>query len=139
MSYEPTNWQTGDVVSSERLNKIEKGISTGTCMLIEATPIGPSNDFEDAYTWQLSKTAGEIIEAANAGTTIVCKINNYLYSHNGVEFHVNMYSVLDSYQKDIDSSNRSTYSFLLNPGGKYGRNFWVRGEQGLSGYPAADL
>lgn len=26
MAYEKTNWQTGDIVSSERLNKIEQGI-----------------------------------------------------------------------------------------------------------------
>lgn len=27
MSYTPTNWQTGDIVSSERLNKMEAGIA----------------------------------------------------------------------------------------------------------------
>ena len=26
MAYTPTNWQTGDIVSSERLNKLEKGV-----------------------------------------------------------------------------------------------------------------
>lgn len=27
MSYTPTNWQTGDIVSSEKLNKMEEGIA----------------------------------------------------------------------------------------------------------------
>lgn len=27
MSYEPTNWQTGDVVTSQKLNKLEQGVA----------------------------------------------------------------------------------------------------------------
>lgn len=27
MSYEPTNWKTGDVVTSEKLNKLENGVA----------------------------------------------------------------------------------------------------------------
>lgn len=29
MSYEPTNWKTGDVVTSAKLNKLEQGVAGG--------------------------------------------------------------------------------------------------------------
>lgn len=34
MSYEPTNWRDGDVVTSAKLNKIEQGIAAGGGVLI---------------------------------------------------------------------------------------------------------
>ena len=30
MSYEKTNWQKGDVITAEKLNKIENGIESAT-------------------------------------------------------------------------------------------------------------
>ena len=34
MSYEPTNWKNGDIITAEKLNKIENGISTSASPLI---------------------------------------------------------------------------------------------------------
>lgn len=34
MSYEPTNWKDGDLVTSAKLNKIEQGIAAGGGILI---------------------------------------------------------------------------------------------------------
>lgn len=34
MSYEPTNWKDGDLVTSAKLNKIEQGIAAGGGVLI---------------------------------------------------------------------------------------------------------
>ena len=36
MSYEPTNWKDGDLVTSAKLNKIENGFSTIAPFIIEA-------------------------------------------------------------------------------------------------------
>ena len=33
MAYEPTTWRSGDIVTSEKLNKMEQGIANGTVML----------------------------------------------------------------------------------------------------------
>ena len=30
MSYTPTNWQTGDVITAEKLNKLENGVSSAS-------------------------------------------------------------------------------------------------------------
>ena len=30
MAYEPTQWRSGDTITSERLNKMEQGIANGT-------------------------------------------------------------------------------------------------------------
>lgn len=47
MSYEPTIWQTGDIVTAEKLNKIEGGIaeaSGGGALSIKAIPFIPTSN-----------------------------------------------------------------------------------------------
>ena len=34
MSYTPTNWATGDVITAEKLNKLEQGVASGGGVLI---------------------------------------------------------------------------------------------------------
>lgn len=34
MAYEPTNWENGDVITAEKLNKIENGIVNGSGMFV---------------------------------------------------------------------------------------------------------
>lgn len=63
MSYTPTNWQTGDIVSSQKLNKLEDGVRDA----YEVMVINNTNDVLDK-TWQ------EIYDAANRGR--VCLIRN---------------------------------------------------------------
>lgn len=37
MSYTPTNWQTGDTITAEKLNKMEQGIAgAGGCLVVNA-------------------------------------------------------------------------------------------------------
>lgn len=37
MTYEPTNWKSGDVVTSAKLNKIEQGIAGGGVLIVNET------------------------------------------------------------------------------------------------------
>lgn len=37
MAYEPTNWKTGDIVTAERLNKMEGGIASGRVLVATDT------------------------------------------------------------------------------------------------------
>ena len=37
MPYEPTNWKSGDVVTSAKLNKIEAGIASGGVLVVTDT------------------------------------------------------------------------------------------------------
>ena len=44
MSYEPTNWQAGDTVTSAKLNKIEQGIANGGIRIVHIIEIEPSGE-----------------------------------------------------------------------------------------------
>ena len=55
MSYTPTNWQTGDTVTAERLNKIEGAITEFNSEIDNATFITKTNEIVDA----IEETAGE--------------------------------------------------------------------------------
>lgn len=39
MSYEPTNWKTGDVVTSAKLNKLENGVANGGAKVLTVNGI----------------------------------------------------------------------------------------------------
>lgn len=53
MSYEPTEWKSGDVVSSQKLNKIENGIvNSGLVKCVDMILINDSDSAEIDCTWQ---------------------------------------------------------------------------------------
>lgn len=55
MSYTPTNWKSGDVVTSAKLNKLEQGVvNAGGALLVET----------NTQTGDLNKTWAEINAAA---------------------------------------------------------------------------
>lgn len=56
MSYTPTEWANGDIITAEKLNKIEGGI-VGSGLLVSIVP----NPELDTYT--LDKTGGQILSA----------------------------------------------------------------------------
>lgn len=53
MSYTPTTWQTGDIVTSAKLNNIEQGIASGGVLVVNL----------DSDTSMLDKTWQEIADA----------------------------------------------------------------------------
>ena len=40
MSYTPTQWQTGDTITAERLNNMESGIEDGQTLVVTITKNG---------------------------------------------------------------------------------------------------
>ena len=52
MSYEPTNWKDGDLVTSAKLNKIEQGIAAGGGILIVHVTENGEDGFILDKTWQ---------------------------------------------------------------------------------------
>jgi len=82
MSYEPTTWKSGDVVTSAKLNKMEQGIAgAGGGALIVGQTVGeviedPSGDYRIAT---LNKTWTEIIEALQAGIPCVLVADDVIY------------------------------------------------------------
>lgn len=56
MSYTPTNWQTGDIITAEKLNNMENGIENSVLIVHE-------NYDESTDTTTLDKTWQEIVDA----------------------------------------------------------------------------
>lgn len=66
MSYTPTNWVTGDVITAEKLNNIEQGIvGAGDLFVINATNVATSTNPSTKPT--LDKTYDEIKAAYDSG------------------------------------------------------------------------
>ena len=68
MSYEKQTWQTGDVVTSAKLNHMEDGIAGGGGGLV-VTVTETSSDDDTVYT--MNKTWQEIHDAAENGLVAV--------------------------------------------------------------------
>lgn len=62
MSYTPTNWQTGDTVTAEKLNKMEQGIENAVSFIVTITL--------EYDTLVADKTYQQIFDAALAGNSI---------------------------------------------------------------------
>lgn len=62
MAYEPTEWKSGDVVTSAKLNKLEQAVA-GCSLVVHATTE------DDVAT--LDKTWQEIFDAFSAGANVV--------------------------------------------------------------------
>lgn len=65
MNYEPTNWQSGDTVTAEKLNHIEQGIVGGGGVVVTATYRNGETTFD--------VTAEEAYEALKSGKRVVVK------------------------------------------------------------------
>lgn len=72
MSYEPTNWKDGDLVTSAKLNKIEQGIAAGGGVLIVHDEDGTLDK-----TWQEIYDADfAVISHIEDGQKIIYPINH---------------------------------------------------------------
>ena len=69
MSYSPTNWQTGDTVTAEKLNNMETGIeNAANAFIVTLTPTALD------YSGVMDKTLAEIHEAYMANKRIFFKV-----------------------------------------------------------------
>ena len=81
MSYTPTNWQTGDTVTAEKLNKMEDGIENANdVFVVTFTPT--AQDFSGV----MDKTSSEIKAAYRAGKRIVAKVLGVYGTNNFYPF-----------------------------------------------------
>ena len=99
MAYEKTTWSTGDVVTAEKLNKMEDGIagaSAGGVFIVH------SQVFNEG-TYILDKTYTEIAEAMESSTVLV--------KHSGGQMGASQVQgiVLSSYQSSEYDPSRDTY------------------------------
>ena len=59
MAYTPTVWETGDVITAEKLNNMESGIGSFYCRVSY-----------NGETWICDKTIAQMIEAYDAGRPV---------------------------------------------------------------------
>lgn len=73
MSYDKQNWQTGDVITANKLNHIEDGIAGagggGVLVVNVTTP-------DQGQTFVADKTFEQLSEAYSSGQFIMCNIMN---------------------------------------------------------------
>lgn len=62
MSYTPTTWQSGDVITSTKLNKLEQGVADSANVLIV--------DCSSTTPYTLNYTFADIFNALRAGTPV---------------------------------------------------------------------
>jgi len=79
MAYEKTNWQTGDIVTAEKLNKLENGVASGGgaggFMLVSRTDSG------------INKSYNELLAAINNSIMPVLVINWEDDGESGMELY----------------------------------------------------
>jgi len=66
MAYEPTNWQTGDIVTAEKLNKLEGAVAS-TCLYGQITDVDNGNAVE------LNIKARVLLNAIESGIPVFAK------------------------------------------------------------------
>ena len=69
MAYIKTNWQTGDIVTAEKLNHLENGVSVGGTLIVHFVKTYNSNTGTTTVT--SDKTGIEIAEALESGQTVL--------------------------------------------------------------------
>lgn len=105
MAYEKQTWQTGEVITQEKLNHMEDGI--GSCVMVVGATTGENNAVTLGKTWQ------EIHDAMASGK-IVATLESY---EGGVGMHLLMsadsvnstYRVIDEALKLYTASSADGY------------------------------
>ena len=68
MAYEPTNWQKGDIVTAEKLNKLEGAIAS-TCLY------GQITDVDSGSAIELNIKARDLVNAVESGIPVFANYN----------------------------------------------------------------
>ena len=116
MAYEPTNWKTGDVVTSAKLNKLEQGVAAGSGVLVLHSTYDESLD-----TYVLDKTAFEIYSASLEGKVVVIAPNSETM------LFTTSYLSLITVNPETDAS---AFRFMdISPDGQIGVAMYIAGTQ----------
>lgn len=105
MSYEPTNWKTGDVVTSAKLNKLENAVASGGSVLKLNFTVD-----NDAGTITIDKTFAEIKEAILSGAYVFGIIQ-----HGGISNIVYPCSIDERVGPELEEHAVGIGSFRLDP------------------------
>lgn len=76
MSYTPTEWKNGDVITAEKLNKLEEGVQEALSEDCGVLVVTFTPDQNTLNVWVPNKTYAEILAAHNADKAIIFKTND---------------------------------------------------------------
>ena len=99
MAYEPTEWKSGDVVTSAKLNKLEQGVANAVFV------VTLSYD-EETSTYSTDKPYADIVAAYEAGANLFCvpweggALHGMVYVENS---NSSKFIVTDIFPSDIGS------------------------------------
>lgn len=116
MAYEPTNWKTGDVVTSAKLNKLEQGVAAGSGVLVVT-----ATEDDDTGVLTLDKTASEIYGAMKSGGVLVdAEDASYgIFSFVCGSLSLGAYNFYSIVISIIDGSVKGTLHFQAQTGTDY--------------------
>ena len=99
MAYEKTTWQSGDVVTSEKLNNIENGIASLDYVILE-----PTVDTETGYL-HLGKSYNDFLAYYNSNKLVYVKVQRV-----DSEIHIeSFFLILSDLTYDRDFGYRVTF------------------------------
>ena len=135
MAYTPTNWQIGDIITAEKLNKIENGINSINSYNLAITEIGSNLSVIGVSPQQLLSTDGFVKVLYNYGSVFyenskfvkTFNVDRYVltfYFDDDLEFSMSVVDGLASYGyftlRGVDGTwnySNGSYTFTFNEGG----------------------
>ena len=114
MAYTPTEWETGDVITAEKLNKAEQGIAAASAFVC-------SIEFASATAATIDQAYADIVAAIRAGRPVIFLNDD---AETGVITYFTLLQALDEYQTDPNSvvlsgiyeGNITKFSFVETEG-----------------------
>lgn len=114
MAYTPTVWETGDIITAEKLNKAENGISAASAFVC-------SIEFASATEATIDQDYDDIVAAIRAGRPVIFLNDD---AESGVLTYFTLLQALDEYQTDPNTvvlsslyeGNIYKFSFLETDG-----------------------
>lgn len=101
MSYEKTNWKTGDVITSQKLNHIEDGIVSREAKIATVT-VEVTEDYKFVYTSDISYN--EVLAAFMAGKNVIFDFT-IVDEFGGENRHIQLVREINSYNSSNVQNN----------------------------------
>lgn len=118
MAYTPINWQTGDTITADKMNKMDNGWSAGSTVLTSES-VTTEASFEGAYgvlTYSTLITADTIIVTFN-GVPYVCDVlidgSDYIYGDIDLMTKP-FYIISNSEENGLGTAEAGTYSIEIS-------------------------
>lgn len=103
MSYTPTVWSTGDIVSSQKLNKLEEGVKNAYEVIVINGTVTYDDRTQAIYGATMETTAAEIYNAAEAGKLLIFAYTSGTSKNMAIIDSVSINQEDDSYSISVNA------------------------------------